>query len=351
MIKPLTSLRFFFAFMVLLSHIPYKINHIFYHLISNGAVGVSFFFILSGFILTLNYEERISNGYQKRKFLIDRFLRIYPLHLLVLTIFALSFLLGSMNRILLLKQFVSHFFLIQNYIPIKEIYSSLNKPAWSICCEMFFYLCFPFLVLRIKKNLIISLLFLILIPFLIFYINRENSLFLGINPFIRIPDFIVGILSYRLYKALKPYVSNISSSHFSIIEVILILFLFLSFYSFYGLNYYQTFPLYWIPMVFFIIGMGFSNGLIAKILSKSPFVILGEISYSIYMTHFFIIHILTTFFRDTFAFENRFTFLICVSFITISCSYLTYTLIEMKFSKHMKPHLYKLLNVKQKGLS
>ena len=58
MIKPLTSLRFFFAFMVFVSHIGFvNIESPLYHwlkrnVFSEGLLGVSFFFILSGFVIS-----------------------------------------------------------------------------------------------------------------------------------------------------------------------------------------------------------------------------------------------------------------------------------------------------------
>src|SRR4051812_12601392 len=93
MIKPLTSLRFIFALMVFACHLPYnKIeNTVFVSLYNQffyeGYLGVSFFFILSGFILALNYKGPIiENKLNYSDFYIGRFARIYPLHFLTLLI-------------------------------------------------------------------------------------------------------------------------------------------------------------------------------------------------------------------------------------------------------------------------
>jgi peptidoglycan/LPS O-acetylase OafA/YrhL len=58
MIKPLTSLRFLFALCVFLSHYTINGSPVFYE----GYIGVEFFFILSGFIISYKYAERIKNS-------------------------------------------------------------------------------------------------------------------------------------------------------------------------------------------------------------------------------------------------------------------------------------------------
>ena len=59
------------------------------HFFKEGFVGVSFFFILSGFIIAYNYEEKLLEKITtKRTFWVARIARIYPLHLLTLLIAA-----------------------------------------------------------------------------------------------------------------------------------------------------------------------------------------------------------------------------------------------------------------------
>ena len=73
MIKSLASLRFVFAFLVFLHHI---------HVLED-AVGVAFFFMLSGFILTYVYSARFEMGEITQKhFLKLRVTRLYPLYVL-----------------------------------------------------------------------------------------------------------------------------------------------------------------------------------------------------------------------------------------------------------------------------
>ena len=85
MINTLTSLRILFALMVFGAHC-YVLDPSFdTHFFKEGFVGVSFFFILSGFIIAYNYEEKLlEKTTTKRTFWVARIARIYPLHLLTL---------------------------------------------------------------------------------------------------------------------------------------------------------------------------------------------------------------------------------------------------------------------------
>jgi peptidoglycan/LPS O-acetylase OafA/YrhL len=128
-IKPLTSLRFFAAMMVLASH---------YWGFSAGFSGVTFFYVLSGYVLALNYVEKLSTPTEKKTFWWKRFVRIYPTHLLTLLMAAPlggSLLVALPNAML-----------IQSWIPSKPIYFGFNAPSWSISDEAAFYAVFPFLI-------------------------------------------------------------------------------------------------------------------------------------------------------------------------------------------------------------
>ena len=69
MINTLTSLRFIFAMMVFGAHCYVIDNHFNIHFFKEGFVGVSFFFMLSGFIIAYNYQKKFSeNKITKRTF-------------------------------------------------------------------------------------------------------------------------------------------------------------------------------------------------------------------------------------------------------------------------------------------
>jgi peptidoglycan/LPS O-acetylase OafA/YrhL len=158
----LTSLRFFAAFHVLLFHTQ-AMGAVFgpvwfQRLSSIGYVGVSFFFVLSGFILVYTYAGKaISAG----DFWRARFARVYPAYafaLLLTTPFFL-FTVQHYNEIKLpfMAFEVAHFklsaaleiLLLQAWVPPAAL--SWNAVGWSLSVEAFFYLLFPFLLFRYSR--------------------------------------------------------------------------------------------------------------------------------------------------------------------------------------------------------
>jgi peptidoglycan/LPS O-acetylase OafA/YrhL len=144
LVKPLTSIRFFAAMAVVIFHAGASTAsanpHIpgpFKTLLLNGYVGVTFFFVLSGFILQYTYRGSVKGGARMRRYGIARFARIYPVYVLA----ALLMLPFAITR----GWFdVPQFFLLQMWTPpaLPQM-GYWNLPSWTLSVEVFFYLCFP----------------------------------------------------------------------------------------------------------------------------------------------------------------------------------------------------------------
>lgn len=94
----ITGLRFFAALHVVLFHYAVRTlgatSAVAGHVVSFGFVGVSFFFVLSGFILAYSYAPRAAEGaVAPRPFYASRVARIYPLYLAALLIALPGFLI------------------------------------------------------------------------------------------------------------------------------------------------------------------------------------------------------------------------------------------------------------------
>lgn len=301
MIKPLTSLRFFFAFFVFLSHLSFLkksgYRSVFENIFSEGFIGVSFFFILSGFILAFNYQDKFVNRrITLKKFYIARFARVYPLHLVTLLVSIPLFYSGIVTL-------TANLFLLQSYIPKEELFFSYNAPSWSISSEFFFYALFPVIIyagakIRYFAKIFIVLIFATVVLLLHSSLPEEYAHYwLYISPFIRISDFIIGIFLYDLYSFFKNRAYRFPRGLSNIIEIASIstLIVFFIFKEFVPINLrYSVY--YWIPMCLIIFSFALtfllsdSNNLISSFLSKKWLVYLGEISFAFYLLHYIVIY-------------------------------------------------------------
>jgi peptidoglycan/LPS O-acetylase OafA/YrhL len=152
-IHPLTSLRFFAAFSVMLYHtfplaFPEMRDSFLASVINLGFVSVSFFFLLSGYILAVVY---LHSGVPIRKssFYLSRFARIYPLFLWTLIIDTPDILLRRVQLYGWAKAltetiatFGAHLFMLQAWLSWLQ---GIDSPNWSLSVETVFYVAFPFI--------------------------------------------------------------------------------------------------------------------------------------------------------------------------------------------------------------
>jgi peptidoglycan/LPS O-acetylase OafA/YrhL len=108
---------------------------------------VSFFFLLSGYVLATVYL-REGKRVDKGKFFTARFARIYPLYLVTLVLDSPHLLLEKVHRngiavgaVKTVGVFLAHVVLLQAWYG--QRLNGLDFPNWSLSAEAFFYLCFP----------------------------------------------------------------------------------------------------------------------------------------------------------------------------------------------------------------
>ena len=133
-INTLTSLRILFALMVFGAHC-YVLDPSFdTHFFKEGFVGVSFFFVLSGFIIAYNYQEKLlTKTTTKRTFWVARIARIYPLHLLTLLIAAcIGGYVQYNDTTDWIKHFAASTFLLQPFFPSADYFFSFKSCRVSV---------------------------------------------------------------------------------------------------------------------------------------------------------------------------------------------------------------------------
>jgi len=108
-----------------------------------GFVGVSFFFILSGFVLTWSARP----GEAARPFLRRRMLKIFPNHVVMWAVALALFAVPLTPR----SAYLPNLLLVHSFFPQVEIHRSINVPSWTLSCELLFYLLFPLLLRGVRR--------------------------------------------------------------------------------------------------------------------------------------------------------------------------------------------------------
>lgn len=208
-IQSLTGLRFYAAFGVFLSHL-YHFNYFglpdpWRTMVADlGWLGVSVFYVLSGFVLFLRYRDGLPSIGQLKSFYVARIARIYPVFL-VTALLATPIEFFSSHRDQFLLTLGTNATLTHCMLP--QTCGRLNDVGWSVGIEAAFYAIFPLLLLGISnfKRLAFALgaLFLSMYSLALF---SPDSFYAGSRFFInRIPEFLSGILVGWLYiKQNKP---------------------------------------------------------------------------------------------------------------------------------------------------
>lgn len=134
----LTGLRFWAALLVVLYHLTYQVGVIYpvSGMFMFGRSGVTFFFVLSGFVLAWTYYDRPT---RVTVFLWRRFARLWPLVAVtgVLSLLAFRVVGESVER----WNALTTFLFLQAWHP--DWATGANPAAWSLSDEAFFYLLFP----------------------------------------------------------------------------------------------------------------------------------------------------------------------------------------------------------------
>ncbi|WP_180357525.1 acyltransferase [Streptomyces sp. TLI_146] len=110
-----------------------------------GWAGVTFFFVLSGFVLTWAARPGDTlTGFWRR-----RFFKVFPNHLLTVTagIFLLVWLGTSPGT----GVTIANVFLVHDWDWRFTTWWGVNPVSWSLCAEAFFYACFPFLIRLVNR--------------------------------------------------------------------------------------------------------------------------------------------------------------------------------------------------------
>ncbi len=414
--RALDGLRGLAIILVLLNHInPQYIVSAFpfldwIGLFSSGVTGVSFLFVLSGFLMAYLYPQP-KDGLA---FLQKRYTRIFPLFLSMcafMFFFSLFSKLSWYEYIFVLfaiaiavhciwvygiqkirKQHFSRilFFLflgLQVGVGILYAFWIMRKPAiyfgqilppltregfiglvnatltfplgnyipmldgvyWSLASEILFYVLYPFIIvplvwLLVAKKRTIKIFFLLsLIPFLAAVDILSRHLFvLSTLQFSLFYYFATGIALAYLYKKYKSFFAGIPDVLSKNLSILLVIVFFLTIIVIHLLDSFTTSDagpwirlLFAIPLTCLIAVALNTKTSIGKFLSNKFLVFIGSISYSIYLSHAAVIHIITSILPATNILSNTIVLILCI-IVSIVVSWCLYILLEKPY--FLSPH-------------
>lgn len=163
---------------------------------------ISYFFLLSGFILVISSSGKRGQP-TDRQFWLNRFARVYPLYLFafLLSLAAIAAVGDQPSLYIdnsLAKPALASVLLVQAWVPDYAYYS--NYPGWSLSVEAFLYFLFPFLFRALRglsaRNLItVAGLGWVLTQALQLYLNGASvsKSFINAFPVFHIATFVMGI--------------------------------------------------------------------------------------------------------------------------------------------------------------
>lgn len=313
--------------------------------------GVSFFFVLSGFILAWVYPS-LDKSRARERFLLARFARIWPTHFVA---FLVTLLLVP-SSIHVPNAFLTAFAnlsMVQAWSFNPVIENSFNAVSWTISIEFFFYICFPFLIKDFEAETKPRWIFAVLTSLacvglaLVPYVAKIpgctflSPVLINTNPLCRLLEFTIGIATCRLFK-INGLPQSINRTKATILEVCTLISIAIA-VSLPIIWTSDAAPGFWSVLRIWAINLGGApfyaaliflmacpRGCIAELLTKKLFVNLGEISFSLYMFHLGIIYALLPF-REPFGNLPDWV-LPSMAFVgSILIAHLNYSLIETPF--------------------
>jgi len=350
------ALRFFAYFKVFIFHLPLLAFPAFTFIKDNGGIGVLFFFVLSGFLITyIILEEKEQTGKLDLKhFFARRILRIWPLYYLMIAFVYLSpFLISALGMEASGAGYeprpVYSLTFTENYRMIMENDHPDTSPLgvmWSLCIEEHFYIVWGLLLFFINKRylphvIILSCITGIISRMYFFHMGWKTiDLFTNIDLFAlgAIPAWLLIAYGGRFEEWIRK--TGINYKRFYVLLLITAVYVF----PLCGVYFREVF----MPG---LLGAMFSLLIILILPAENKFRIgrknvlsrWGVWTYGLYLYHTIVINLFLQFFaRLEWPLSDpmyAISFAIITFFVTLTISYLSYQLFEKPFLR-LKKYFY-----------
>lgn len=325
---------FHFSFMFIGKVEPYNT------LFLNGGFGVDLFFLISGFIITYVTEKNINVA----GFFLKRFFRIYPLFLFILVISSIFLVRYNVHPIW--SMIKSGLFILQDYNrPAPEFDFNFIGPAWTLSYEIWFYFVFGMAMMINHRHRVLIASAMLLAQVLLLQLIFTGSISLNSSYVAALGDssyvdhalkffstslhleFLIGMWLCEAFRRgwlqLKPIVT------YPVISLLVALSGWLYFSDIVYGSGVTKFYLIALPLFIAIIICECNfNVFNSRILS-----FFGNISFSIYITHFFIMYLLLEHPPFFWSDAGNLTKLLTSTALAIPFAYVMHKLVEVPFIK------------------
>jgi peptidoglycan/LPS O-acetylase OafA/YrhL len=270
--------------------------------VNGGYISVSFFLLLSGFILTYNYADRAQSGaLTARSFWSARFSRLYPVYAfsLLLSVGMLAQEVHAHTRLDFGLGVILTPLLLQGWHP--SLSTFWNTPAWTMSTEAFFYLLFPWLITRRRPRQTRTMLLILvavwlcglILPGLYMYFNPDGDLHpdrysvgiwmraLKFMPLQHLFSFLFGMTLGFLNEKIRPESRK---------RLALGIFAFAALYLLLCVGDHLPYAMMHdgllMPLFAGVVLCLAGRNPIARFFGLLPFIAIGEASYCLYLLHF-----------------------------------------------------------------
>jgi peptidoglycan/LPS O-acetylase OafA/YrhL len=282
-LESLQFLRFVAILLVILAHLPTVQQNSALSFLGGGAIGVDIFFIISGFIMMYVTSSKTNS----LSFFLRRFLRIAPLNifftLIIILISYYLYVTPEFGNRETLYHFpytkVDFIYFLKSIFFIHLFETPINAIAWSLQNEFVFYSLFAScLFLGINRVFFFALYGILIILYNIFDGFGINNIVIKYIFQPLMIEFVMGIFLYKLYtmKLFKP-----SDKVLILFFILIILFFFGKFDAYSQGNFYRVLTYGIVSFFIVYIFLIYED----KIKFAKIFLLFGDASYSMYLTH------------------------------------------------------------------
>lgn len=259
---------------------------------------LNFFFVLSGFVLAHTYGMKPTLSFSS--FFISRVFRLYPLHLTMLAFFIvfetvrlIAYKKGfNLNNVpfsgtFAPEEILPNLLLVQAWTTLTDT-MSFNYPSWTISIEFYIYMLFGALCMFSMRNRFLLFAAISAVAFMLIFSKSEplvERAMLGLS------CFFAGNVTYVLYllirdrRALQPWLVTVLECAMMAATYWIVM-----------NDFEYRSPIGSLAFCVLVLLFAFEGGWVSTFLKTRVFMLLGKLSYSIYMTHAAVLFCLSTIF-------------------------------------------------------